>query len=56
MWQLDHVTDVHKAVLSVGDSMRAVTVTANAKLISKARSQGLSVVSVVHHAIWLTGM
>lgn len=53
--QLQHLTAVHRAVLSTANTLRAVTVTANAKLVSKARCQGLQVVSVLHHAVWLTG-
>ena len=55
MDELEHLTPAQKAVFGLGDSLRALTVTANGRAVSKARSQGVALVCVVHHAVWLTG-
>jgi len=50
------VTPAQTALLEVGHVMRAVTVTANAKLVSKAQHRHVPQVLAVHHAVWLTGL
>jgi hypothetical protein len=53
---LEYVTEAHKAIFGLGDGRKCPTVTANAKMLSKARSQGVHLMGIVHHAIWLTGI
>lgn len=54
--RLEGASDVQKAMLGLGAVLQCPTVTANGRLISKAACQGVNVVCLTHHAVWLTGM
>lgn len=42
-------------VFEVGDSMRAVTVTANGHAVQSAAAQGITIEAFLHKPMWLTG-
>jgi hypothetical protein len=48
--------DLQRAVLGLGDSLCALTVTANAAAVRAAEQQGTRLDVVLHRAVWLTGL
>lgn len=53
---LEDVADQQKYVFGLGDRLRAVTLTANAKVVQKALQQGVHLEVFIHRAVWLTGL
>lgn len=45
-----------KRIFDVGDSKRAVTITANGHALQSAAAQGIHIEAFVHKAMWLTGL
>ena len=54
--RLQQVAAQQKWVFGLGDQARAITVTANGKLVKVAAKQGVALECYVHRAMWLAGM
>ena len=54
--RLQQVTDAQKWVLGLSDAAKAITITANVRMVKAAAKQGVVLPSFVHRAMWLAGL
>lgn len=52
---VQHLTKEVRTVLAVGDTMQALTLTANGRAVAAAAAAGVRLEAFVHRAVWLTG-
>lgn len=50
------IPEIQQHVFGLGDHLRALTITANGRTVSKLDHEGVHLECFVHRAVWLTGL